>query len=153
MLYNIPIHRPETNLNFCSSSSCPLDTLFPWAAPPPLSPPAPAQPPLPVDRVDRRDWEDHGFDQNVPGSPPKDVDIDIALAVLLKGLPGINAADNAEELDGLLKDLSYARTGRKGWNLCQRSCRGVLHMLLPETSTRHFLTELAVAKGRSPTAV
>jgi len=110
MLYNIPIHRPETNLNFSSSSSCPLDTLFAWAAPPPLPPPAPAQPPLPVDPVDRRDWEDYGFDQDVPGSPPSDVDIDIALAALLKGLPGINA----EELDDLLKDLPMPEPGAKG---------------------------------------
>ena len=80
------------------------------SAPPPPPLPAPAQQLLPVDPVDRRDWEDYGFDQDVPGSPPSDVDIDIALAALLKGLPGINA----EEFDDLLKDLPMPEPGAKG---------------------------------------
>ena len=41
---------------------------------------------------------------------PSDDDIDIVLAALLKGLPGIDA----EELDGLLKDLSISEPGAKG---------------------------------------
>ena len=42
--------------------------------------------------------------------PPSDDDIDIVLAALLKGLPGIDA----EELDGLLKDLPMPEPGAKG---------------------------------------
>jgi len=46
----------------------------------------------------------------VPGSPTSGDDIDIVLAALLKGLPGIDA----EELDGLLKDLPMPEPGAKG---------------------------------------
>ena len=110
MLYNIPIHTPETNLIFCSSSSCPLDMFFAGAAPPPPPQPAPDQPPLPVDPSDCRHWEDYGVDQDVPGSLPSDDDIYIVLAALLKGLQGIYA----QELDGLLKDLPMPDSGAKG---------------------------------------
>ena len=46
----------------------------------------------------------------MPGSPTSGDDIDIVLAVLLKGLPGIDA----EELDGLLKDLPMPELGANG---------------------------------------
>ena len=46
----------------------------------------------------------------MPGSPTSGDDIDIVLAVLLKGLPGIDA----EELDGLLKDLPMPKPGAEG---------------------------------------
>ena len=46
----------------------------------------------------------------MPGSPTSGDDIDIVLAALLKGLPGIDA----EELDGLLKDLPMPEPGAKG---------------------------------------
>ena len=98
-----------------------LTHFFACSAPPPPPPPAPAQPLLPVNPVDHRDWEDYGFDQDVPVPPTSDDDIDIVLAALLKGLPGIDA----EELDGLLKDLPMPEPGanfrRKGWNFCQGS--------------------------------
>ena len=68
-------------------------------APPPL--PAPAQLPLLVDQVDHRDCEDYGIDPDRPDSPLSGDDIDLALAALMKGLPGINSA----ELETLLKDL------------------------------------------------
>ena len=42
--------------------------------------------------------------------PPSDDDINIVLAALLKGQPGIDA----EELDGLLKDLPMPEPGAKG---------------------------------------
>ena len=92
-----------------------LTHCFACSAPPPLPPPAPraAQPLLPEYPVDRRDWEDYGFNQDVPVSPPSDDDIGIVLAALLKGLPVINT----KELDGLLKDLPW----HKGWNFCQGS--------------------------------
>ena len=50
---------------------------------------------------------------------PSDDDIDIVLAALLKGLPGIDA----EELDGLLKDLPMPEPGAKGGisEFCQGS--------------------------------
>ena len=87
-----------------------LTCFFAWAASPPPPPPAPAQPPLPVDPVDRRDWEDYGFDEDVPSPPPCNDDLDIVLAALLKDLPDIDA----EELDGLLKDLPMPEPGAKG---------------------------------------
>ena len=87
-----------------------LTYFFTWAAPPPPPPPAPVQPPLPLDPVDRRDWEDYGFDEDLPGSPPSCDDMDMALAALLKRLLG----NNAEELDGLLKDLPMPEPGAKG---------------------------------------
>ena len=87
-----------------------LTYFFTWAAPPPPPPPAPVQPPLPVGPADRRDWEDYGFDKDLPGSPPSCDDIDMALAALLKRLPG----NNAEKLDGLLKDLPMPEPGAKG---------------------------------------
>ena len=46
----------------------------------------------------------------MPGSPTSSDDIDIVLAALLKGLPGIDA----EELDGLLKDLPIPEQCAKG---------------------------------------
>ena len=46
----------------------------------------------------------------MPGSPTSGDDIDIVLAALLKGLPGIDA----EELDGLLKDLPMPELGANG---------------------------------------
>ena len=67
---------------------------------PPL-PPAPAQQPLLVDPVDSRDWEDYTIDPDRPDSPLSGDDIDLALAALMKGLPGIDSA----ELETLLKDL------------------------------------------------
>ena len=63
-----------------------------------------------MDPVDRRDWEDYGFDEDLPGSPPSCDDMDMALAALLKRLLG----NNAEELDGLLKDLPMPEPGEKG---------------------------------------
>ena len=56
--------------------------------PPPPPTPAPAQPLLPVDPVDRRDWEDYGFDQDVPVSPTSDDDIDIVLEGAVEGSAG-----------------------------------------------------------------
>ena len=82
-----------------------LTYFFTWAAPQPPPPPAPVQPPLPVDPVDSRDWEDCGFDEDLPGSPPSCDDMDMALAALLKRLLG----NNAEELDGLLKGQNQAQ--------------------------------------------
>ena len=46
----------------------------------------------------------------MPGSPTSGDDIDIVLAALLKGLPGIDS----EELDGLLKDLPMPELGANG---------------------------------------
>ena len=46
-----------------------LTRFFACSAPPPPPLPAPAQQLLPVDPVDHRDWEDYGFDQDVPVSP------------------------------------------------------------------------------------
>ena len=78
------------------------------SSPPP--PPLLLQPPLPVDPVDLRDWKDHGIDPGTPDSPPHAQDIDIALAALLKGLPGFNA----EELDTVLNDLPLPEPWAKG---------------------------------------
>ena len=113
MLINISMHQPETNFCYVAqwqTKAVLLTRFFPCSAPTPPPPPAPAQPLLPVDPVDRRDWEDYGFDQDVPVSPPSADDIDIVLAALLKGLQGIDA----EELDGLLKDLPMPEPGTKG---------------------------------------
>ena len=87
-----------------------LTHFFACSAPPPPPPPTPAQPLLPVDPVDSRDLQDYGFDQDAPVPHPSDDDIDVVLAVLLKGLPGIYT----EELDGLLKDLPISEPGAKG---------------------------------------
>ena len=87
-----------------------LTHFFAFSAPPPPPPPAPAQLLLPVDPADSRDWEDFGFDQDVPVPPLSNDDINIVLAALFKGLPGIYA----EELDGLLKDLPMPEPGANG---------------------------------------
>ena len=87
-----------------------MTQFFTWTAPPAPPQPTPIQPPLPVDPVDRRDWEDYGFDEDLPGPPTSGDDMDIALAALLKGLPGIDA----EQLDSLLKDLPMPEPGAKG---------------------------------------
>ena len=72
-------------------------------------PPAPAQQPWLVDQVDNRDLEDYGIDPDRPDSPLSGDDIDLALAALLKGLPGIDSA----ELETLLKDLPMPEPGAK----------------------------------------
>jgi len=59
--------------------------------------------------VDRRDWEDYGIDPDRPDSPLSGDDIDLALAALMKGLPGIDSA----ELETLLKDLPMPEPGAK----------------------------------------
>ena len=113
MSINISMHLPETDFVVWQTKVVLLTSFFSCTAPTPQPQPAPAQLLLPVDPVDHRHLEDCGFDQDVPSFPPTDDDIDIVLAALLKGLPGIDA----EELDGLLKDLpkaSYARIGCKG---------------------------------------
>ncbi len=74
------------------------------AAPPP---PIPSQLPRPVDPVDRRDWEDYGMDPDGPDSPHASDDIDLALAALMKGLPGIATDD----LETLLNDLPMPEQG------------------------------------------
>jgi len=62
-----------------------------------------------VDLVDRRDWEDYGIDPDRPDSPLSGDDINLALAALMKGLPGIDGA----ELETLLKDLPMPEPGAK----------------------------------------
>jgi hypothetical protein len=62
-----------------------------------------------VDQEDRRDWEDYGIDPDRPDSPLSDDDMDLALAALMKGLPGVNCA----ELETLLKDLPMPEPGAK----------------------------------------
>ena len=59
--------------------------------------------------MDRRDWEDYGIDQDRPDSPLSGDDIDLALAALMKGLPGIDGA----ELETLLNDLPMPEPGAK----------------------------------------
>ena len=59
--------------------------------------------------MDRRDWEDYGIDPDRPDSPLSGDDIDLALAALMKGLPGIDGA----ELETLLKDLPMPEPGAK----------------------------------------
>ena len=54
-----------------------------------------------MDPGDRRDWEDYGIDPDRPDSPLSGDDIDLALAALMKGLPGIDSA----EFKTLLKEL------------------------------------------------
>jgi len=104
------MHQPQTNISCVAYKAAHLTHIFAWAAPPPPPPPASVQLPLPVDPVDRRCWEDYRFDEDVPGYPTSGDDIDIVLAVLLKGLSGIDA----KELDGLLKDLLMPEPGAKG---------------------------------------
>ena len=43
--------------------------------------------------VDLREWEDYGIDQDAPDPPTSAHYFDIALAALLKGLPGFNAKE------------------------------------------------------------
>ena len=62
-----------------------------------------------MDPGDRRDWEDYGIDPDRPDSPLSGDDIDLALAALMKGLPGIDSA----ELETLLKDLPMPEPGAK----------------------------------------
>ena len=62
-----------------------------------------------MDQVDSRDWEDYGIDPDRPDSPLSGDDIDLALAALMKGLPGIDSA----ELETLLKDLPMPEPGAK----------------------------------------
>ena len=62
-----------------------------------------------MDPVDRRDWEDYGIDPDRPDSPLSGDDINLALAALMKGLPGIDGA----ELETLLKDLPMPEPGAK----------------------------------------
>ena len=72
-----------------------------------------------MDAVDRRDLEDFGIDPDGPdpGHPdhlsicPDDVDLDMVLASLMKGLP---LFDGAEELDELLKQLPMPSPGPTG---------------------------------------
>ena len=54
-----------------------------------------------MDPVDSRDWEDYGMDPDGPDSPHASDDIDLALAVLMKGLLEIAA----DELETLLNDI------------------------------------------------
>ena len=62
-----------------------------------------------MDPVDCRDWEDYGIDPDRPDSPLSGDDINLALAALMKGLPGIDGA----ELETLLKDLPMPEPGAK----------------------------------------
>ena len=71
--------------------------------------PDPSQLPQPADPVDRRDWEDYGMDPSGPDYPHASDDIDLALAVLMKGMPEIAADD----LDTLLNDLPMPQPGAK----------------------------------------
>ena len=59
--------------------------------------------------MDRRDWEDYGINPDRPDSPLSDDDIDLTLAALMKGLPGIDSA----ELETLLKDLPMPEPSTK----------------------------------------
>ena len=59
--------------------------------------------------MDHRDWEDYGIDPDRPDSPLSGDDINLALAALMKGLPGIDGA----ELETLLKDLPMPEPGAK----------------------------------------
>ena len=56
-----------------------------------------------------RDWEDYGIDPDRPDSPLLGDDINLALAALMKGVPGIDSA----ELETLLKDLPMPEPGAK----------------------------------------
>ena len=62
-----------------------------------------------MDPGDRRDWEDYGIDPDRPDSPLSGDGIDLALAALMKCLPGIASA----ELETLLKDLPMPEPGAK----------------------------------------
>ena len=62
-----------------------------------------------MDPVDRRDWKDYGIDPDRPDSPLSGDYIDLALAALMKGLPGIDSA----ELETLLKDLPMPEPSTK----------------------------------------
>ena len=53
--------------------------------------------------------EDYGIDPDRPDSPLSGDDINLALAALMKGLPGIDGA----ELETLLKDLPMPEPGAK----------------------------------------
>ena len=81
-------------------------------APPP--PPAPAQLPLLVDQVDHRDCEDYEIDPDRPDSPLSGDDIDLALAALAKGLPGIDCAGLEALLMNLPMPEPVAKDGRAG---------------------------------------
>ena len=83
MLYNIPIHRPQTNFCCAPHKTCPFEIFLYLGSSAATAP---------------------------PGSPPSCDDMDMALAALLKRLQG----NNAEELDGLLKDLPIPEPGAKG---------------------------------------
>ena len=74
---------------------------FVCSAPPPPPQPSPAQQLL---------WILWIAETGRPVFPPSDDDINIMLAAVLKGLLGIDA----EELDGLLKDLPLPELGAKG---------------------------------------
>ena len=62
-----------------------------------------------MDPGGRRDWEDYGIDPDRPDSPLSGDDIDLALAALMKCLPGVDSA----ELETLLKDLPMHEPGAK----------------------------------------
>ena len=115
MLINISMHLPGTNFVMWQTKAVLLTRFFACSAPPPPPPPALAQPLLPVDPVDRRDWEDYGFDQDVPVPPPSDDDIDIVLAALLKGLLGIDT-EKLRSCSRTFLCQSRPSAGRKGWN-------------------------------------
>ena len=60
-----------------------------------------------LDDLDCRDLEDYGIDPDGPDPKPDGNEMDLALAALFKGIPGISA----EDLDGLLKDLPVPQAG------------------------------------------
>ena len=69
------MHQPDTNFCYVADKSCPLDAVFCLLSSTPAATACPrsarSQPLLPVYPEDRRDWEDYGFDLDVPVySPP-----------------------------------------------------------------------------------
>ena len=94
----------------CSIQSCPLDTYFCLGSSTPAVPTCPRSAATSCGPCRSQGLGGLWIWPRCAWFPPSDVDIDIALAALLKGLPGINA----EELDDLLKDLPMPEPGAKG---------------------------------------